>query len=79
MEDSGSYAHANSPQEFAAFIKAERPKWAHLIKTAGAKAEQSLMGRGMETFLCRPIKDAHRWAPLSAGMLRPVCQTSSQH
>lgn len=40
MEESGSEAHANTPEEFAAFIDAERPKWARLIKAAGVKAEQ---------------------------------------
>lgn len=40
MEESGSEAHANTPEEFVAFIDAERPKWARLIKAAGVKAEQ---------------------------------------
>ena len=40
MEDSGSYAYANTPEEFSAFIDAERSKWAQLIKTAGVKMEQ---------------------------------------
>jgi tripartite-type tricarboxylate transporter receptor subunit TctC len=40
MEASGSEAHANSPEEFAAFISAERPKWARIIKKAGITAEQ---------------------------------------
>jgi tripartite-type tricarboxylate transporter receptor subunit TctC len=40
MEASGSEAHANSPEEFAAFISAERPKWARIIKKVGITAEQ---------------------------------------
>jgi len=35
----GTQPIANSPGEFAAFIKAEATKWAHVIKTANIKAE----------------------------------------
>ena len=40
MEDSGSEANANTPEEFAAFIDVERPKWARIIKTTGVTSEQ---------------------------------------
>lgn len=40
MEESGSEARANAPEEFAAFIDSERPKWARIIKRAGITAEQ---------------------------------------
>lgn len=39
MEASGNEPHANTPEEFAAFINAERPKWARIIKRAGVTTE----------------------------------------
>lgn len=39
MEESGSEAHANTPEEFAAFINAERPRWARIVKNAGISVE----------------------------------------
>jgi tripartite-type tricarboxylate transporter receptor subunit TctC len=35
----GAEPLANSPQEFAAFIRAETKKWAEVIKAAGVKLE----------------------------------------
>lgn len=40
LEDSGSEPHASTPEEFAAFIDGERPKWARVVKKAGITAEQ---------------------------------------
>jgi tripartite-type tricarboxylate transporter receptor subunit TctC len=40
MEESGSEAHASTPEEFAAFVDSERPKWARIIKRAGITAER---------------------------------------
>jgi tripartite-type tricarboxylate transporter receptor subunit TctC len=35
----GAEPFANSPQEFAAFIREETRKWAEVIKAAGVKLE----------------------------------------
>jgi tripartite-type tricarboxylate transporter receptor subunit TctC len=40
LEESGSEPHASTPEEFAAFIDSERPKWARVVKRAGITAEQ---------------------------------------
>ena len=32
-------AQPGSPEDFAAFLKAELPKWAHIVQISGAKAE----------------------------------------
>ena len=40
LEESGSEPHASTPEEFAAFIDTERPKWARIIRKAGITAEQ---------------------------------------
>jgi tripartite-type tricarboxylate transporter receptor subunit TctC len=40
LEESGSEAHGNTPEAFAAFVDAERAKWAGIIKKAGITVEQ---------------------------------------
>ena len=35
----GSVAHGTTPDEFAAFIKAERERWGKVVKSANIKAE----------------------------------------
>jgi len=32
-------AQPGSPEDFAAFLKVELPKWAHIVQISGAKAE----------------------------------------
>jgi tripartite-type tricarboxylate transporter receptor subunit TctC len=34
----GSYAAADTPEEFAAFVRAEKEKWGRVIREAGIKA-----------------------------------------
>jgi len=34
----GSYAAADTPEEFAAFVRAEQEKWSRVIREAGIKA-----------------------------------------
>jgi tripartite-type tricarboxylate transporter receptor subunit TctC len=39
LSELGLETHGSSPDEFAAFVKAEIPKWAKVIKDAGVKAD----------------------------------------
>jgi tripartite-type tricarboxylate transporter receptor subunit TctC len=39
LRATGSYAAADSPEEFAAFVRAENDKWAKVIQDAGIKAD----------------------------------------
>jgi tripartite-type tricarboxylate transporter receptor subunit TctC len=39
LTELGVDVHTTSPEEFAAYIKSEIPKWAEIIKAAGVKAE----------------------------------------
>jgi tripartite-type tricarboxylate transporter receptor subunit TctC len=38
LKGGGSYAAADSPEEFAAFIRAEKEKWGKVVRAAGIKA-----------------------------------------
>ena len=35
----GSYAAADTPEEFAAFVRSEKEKWGRLSREAGIKAQ----------------------------------------
>lgn len=39
LAEDGAEPVANSPEEFAAFIRAETGKWAKVVKDAGIKPE----------------------------------------
>ena len=39
LKNGGAYAAADTPEEFAAFIRAEKQKWGRVIREAGIKAE----------------------------------------
>jgi tripartite-type tricarboxylate transporter receptor subunit TctC len=39
LRATGSYAAADTPEEFAAFIRAENEKWAKVIRDAGIRAD----------------------------------------
>jgi tripartite-type tricarboxylate transporter receptor subunit TctC len=39
LRATGSYAAADTPEEFAAFVRAENDKWARVIRDAGIKAD----------------------------------------
>jgi len=39
LKQQGAEPAANSPEEFAAFVKSEIAKWAEVVKTSGARAE----------------------------------------
>jgi tripartite-type tricarboxylate transporter receptor subunit TctC len=39
LRATGSYAAADAPEEFAAFVRAENDKWARVIRDAGIKAD----------------------------------------
>ena len=39
LRGGGAYAAADTPEEFAAFIRAEKEKWGRVIREAGIKAQ----------------------------------------
>ena len=39
LKNGGAYAAADTPEEFAAFVRAEKDKWGRVIREAGIKAE----------------------------------------
>jgi len=39
LRSGGSYAAADAPEEFAAFVRAEKEKWSRVIREAGIKAQ----------------------------------------
>jgi tripartite-type tricarboxylate transporter receptor subunit TctC len=39
LRNGGAYAAADTPEEFAAFIRAEKEKWGRVIREAGIKAQ----------------------------------------
>ena len=39
LRSGGSYAAADTPEEFAAFLRAEQQKWSRVVREAGIKAQ----------------------------------------